>query len=203
MMTRGVRVVVTFAVTAGLGLSVASAAAPQSRSPASAAEAALDEVVAAQMAEAGIMGLAAALVVDRRVAWMKGYGFAHYRRTRPFIALLNGGEVQGTRILDAGMAAEMLRFQFTDADHPENYPASEGNSGLFWRTKLNGTRIGHGGNDPGIQTEMFADLSREVGVILFSNTSLSGSDRRAFSAILEALWDHAESLRAADRSKVK
>jgi CubicO group peptidase (beta-lactamase class C family) len=113
-----------------------------------------------------------------------------------FIALLNGGEHQGTRILDAGMAAEMLRFQFTDANRPQNYPAADGNSGLFWRTKYNGTRVGHGGNDPGLQTEMLADLAREVGVILFMNTSLGETDRRASAAIFDALWKYAESLRA-------
>jgi CubicO group peptidase (beta-lactamase class C family) len=112
-----------------------------------------------------------------------------------FIALLNGGEAQGVRILDAGMAAEMQRFQFTDASRPENYPAAEGNSGLFWRTKFNGTRIGHGGNDPGLQTEMLSDLAKEVGVVLFMNTSLSGADARASSAIFDALWEYAESLR--------
>ncbi len=112
-----------------------------------------------------------------------------------FIALLNDGEYQGTRILDAGMAAEMLRFQFTDANRPENFPAADGNSGLFWRTKLNGTRIGHGGSDPGLQTEMLSDLSREVGVILFSNTSLSGPEERVPWVILDALWKHGESLR--------
>ena len=116
-----------------------------------------------------------------------------------FIALLNGGESQGVRILDAGMAAEMQRFQFTDANRPENYPAEEGNSGLFWRTKFNGTRVGHGGNDPGLQAEMLSDLDKEVGVVLFSNTSLSGSEGRAFNTIFDALWKYAESLRAAGR----
>ena len=113
-----------------------------------------------------------------------------------FAALLHGGEYRGTRILEAGMAAEMVRFQFTDGNRPENYPAAEGNSGLFWRTKFNGTRVGHGGNDPGVQTEMLADPSGTIGVVLFSNTSLGGTDARAFYAIFEALWKHAESLRA-------
>jgi CubicO group peptidase (beta-lactamase class C family) len=36
------------------------------------------------MADAGIMGVAAAVIVDDEVAWMKGYGFADYARTRPF-----------------------------------------------------------------------------------------------------------------------
>lgn len=112
-----------------------------------------------------------------------------------FVALLNGGVYQGARILDAPMAAEMQRFQFTDANRPENYPAAEGNSGLFWRTKFNGQRVGHGGNDPGLQTEMLADLDGRVGVIMFLNTSLSGQDTRASAAIFDALWQYAESLR--------
>lgn len=112
-----------------------------------------------------------------------------------FIALLSGGEYQGARILDSGSTAEMLRFQFTDANRPENFPAADGNSGLFWRTKFNGTRVGHGGNDPGIQTEMLSDLSKEVGVILFVNTSLSGPDQRASSAIFDALWKYAVTLK--------
>lgn len=116
-----------------------------------------------------------------------------------FIALLNGGEYQGARILDSGSTAEMLHFQFTDANRPENYPAADGNSGLFWRTKFNGTRIGHGGNDPGIQTEMLSDLSKEVGVILFVNTSLSESDQAASSAIFDALWEHAVTLKKAEQ----
>lgn len=113
-----------------------------------------------------------------------------------FIALLNGGESQGVRILDAGMAAEMQRFQFTDVNHPENYPPTEGNSGLFWRTKFNGTRVGHGGNDPGLQTEMLSDLDKGVGVIFFMNTSLGGPEARAASTIFDAIWKYGESLRA-------
>ena len=46
-----------------------------------------------------------------------------------FIALLDRGAYQGTRILDAELAAEMTRFQFSDANRPENFPAEEGNSG--------------------------------------------------------------------------
>ena len=114
-----------------------------------------------------------------------------------FIALLDDGQHAGVRILDEEKAAEMLRFQFTDANRPQNYPATEGNSGLFWRTKFDGTRVGHGGNDPGLQTDMLADTARNVGVILFVNTSLSGNERRAYGAIFDALWKHGESLRQA------
>lgn len=93
-----------------------------------------------------------------------------------FIAMLNGGTYQSTRILDARMTAEMVRFQFSDANRPENFPAADGNSGLFWRTKFNGTK---------------------VGVIFFMNTLLAGPDQRASSAIFNALWEWAESLRPA------
>src|SRR5262245_55224903 len=54
-------------------------------------------------------------------------------------ALLEDGSYHGARILDGKSAAEMKRFQFTDANRPRNFPATEGNSGLFWRTKFNGT----------------------------------------------------------------
>jgi CubicO group peptidase (beta-lactamase class C family) len=112
--------------------------------------------------------------------------------SRFFIALLDGGAYQGTRILDAALVAEMTRFQFSDVNRPENFPAEEGNSGLFWRTKFNGTRVGHGGNDPGLAAEMEADLAHENGIILFCNTSLSGPDLRSFIEILNGLWAYAE-----------
>lgn len=116
-----------------------------------------------------------------------------------FAALLGGGAHGGVRILDAEAAKEMVRFQFTDANRPENLPASAGNSGLFWRTKFNGTRVGHGGSDPGLHTEMLADLDHEIGVVLFVNTSLSGDEQEAVSVIFDAVWKHAESLHAQQR----
>ena len=114
-----------------------------------------------------------------------------------FVALLNDGEANGVRILDTASAMEMQRFQFSAANHPENYPATEGNSGLFWRTKFNGELVGHGGNDPGIQTEMLSNRAREVGLILFINTSLTGPDQQASVAIFDALWQHALALKIA------
>jgi CubicO group peptidase (beta-lactamase class C family) len=114
-----------------------------------------------------------------------------------FVALLNDGEANGVRILDTASAMEMQRFQFSAANHPENYPATEGNSGLFWRTKFNGELVGHGGNDPGIQTEMLSNRAREVGLILFINTSLTGPDQKASVAIFDALWQHALALKIA------
>jgi len=36
------------------------------------------------MDDAGVMGFSAAVIVDKRMVWMKGYGFMDWQRTRPF-----------------------------------------------------------------------------------------------------------------------
>lgn len=117
-----------------------------------------------------------------------------------FIALLNGGVYEGTRILDKRHAEEMLRFQYTASDKPRNVDLHEENSGLFWATKMNVTRIGHGGSDPGIRTAMLSNLSRDVGVIFFTNTSLSGEGARHYATILRELWNYAETLKSQEHS---
>ncbi len=116
-----------------------------------------------------------------------------------FIALLNDGTYQGTRLLDQSSVDEMLRFQYTDTNKPENidFQQDPKNSGIFWSTKFNVTRIGHGGSDPGVQTEMLANLSKDIGVILFSNTSLAGEELGPFYAIFRELWKHGETLKNA------
>jgi len=116
-----------------------------------------------------------------------------------FAALLHEGEYGGVRIMDAEATKEMVRFQFTDANRPENFPATAGNSGLFWRTKFNGTRVGHGGSDPGVHTEMLADVDHKIGVVLFVNTSLSGNEQEAVSIIFDAVWKHAEAVASQKR----
>lgn len=116
--------------------------------------------------------------------------------SRFFMALLNGGEYAGNRVLDADSAAQMLQFQFTESNKPDNVLLAEKNSGIFWQSMFNVTRMGHGGSDPGVQTTMLADLSGKTGVILFINTSVSGADLVKSNAIFDALWKHAESLGA-------
>jgi CubicO group peptidase (beta-lactamase class C family) len=116
-----------------------------------------------------------------------------------FIALLNQGEYQGTHILQKQTANEMLRFEYTADNKPENVELNEKNSGIFWQSKFNVTRMGHGGSDPGLKTEMLTDLSKNIGVILFTNTSLDDQGMRAYSAIFEALWKQAEAMKAAGK----
>ncbi|GAB3355690.1 serine hydrolase domain-containing protein [Lysobacter tyrosinilyticus] len=122
--------------------------------------------------------------------------------SRFFIALLNDGQYEGGRILAPSTTAEMLRFQYTPANKPDNVSLAEKNSGIFWSTKFNVTRIGHGGSDPGVRTEMLSDLSRRVGVILFTNTSVSGPEAKVYPALMDDLWKYAVTLRADQASGI-
>ncbi len=118
-----------------------------------------------------------------------------------FICLLNGGEFNGVRILKNESVREMVEFQFTASTKPENVNLDEINSGIFWATKRNVTRIGHAGTDPGVRTEMLSNLSKEVGVILFVNTEIitnSGeNDFKAFFSISDEIWKYALTLKDA------
>ena len=116
--------------------------------------------------------------------------------SRFFIALLDGGQYEGTRILDEASTAEMLRLQYTEANKPDNVILAEKNSGLFWSTKFDTTMIGHGGSDPGVRTEMLSNLSKDVALIIFVNTSLSGPEAKVYNDLFKDLWQHAEALKA-------
>jgi CubicO group peptidase (beta-lactamase class C family) len=111
-----------------------------------------------------------------------------------FIALLNDGEYGGARILKKKSVEEMLRFQYTKSNKPDNVNLNgedSVNSGIFWATKYDVTRIGHNGSDPGVRTMMLSDPAKEVGVILFTNTSLCDQEMEGYGAIFDALWKHA------------
>lgn len=100
-----------------------------------------------------------------------------------FIALLNEGVYNGTAILKKESVREMQRFRFTPENKPENVEIEKLNSGIFWATKQNVTKMGHSGTDPGVKTEMLCDLSKEVGVILFTNTTIE--DKNLFKYYLQ------------------
>jgi CubicO group peptidase (beta-lactamase class C family) len=119
-----------------------------------------------------------------------------------FLTLLNDGEYEGVRVLERDSVEEMLRYQYTEASKPDNVNLTgedSVNSGIFWATKRDGTRIGHNGSDPGVRTVMLSDLRREVGVILFSNTSLCDHEMKAYFAVVEELWKHGTALKDAAR----
>ncbi len=108
-----------------------------------------------------------------------------------FIALLNDGKYQRARILKKKTAQEMLRFQHDAANKPENVKLEKLNSGLFWATKMGATRIGHNGSDPGVRTFMLSDLTKEVGVILFFNTSLTEEEEGKYFEFYDELYKYA------------
>jgi CubicO group peptidase (beta-lactamase class C family) len=113
-----------------------------------------------------------------------------------FIALLNEGKYNETRILKQETAKEMLEFQFTETNKPENINLKEPNknSGIFWATKRDVTLIGHGGSDFGVSTDMFCDLKKEVGVIVFSNTGEASTYH-----IYNELWKYGELIKESQK----
>lgn len=116
--------------------------------------------------------------------------------SRFFKALINDGQYNGVSILKEERMKEMLKFQFTESNKPENINLKEPNknSGIFWTTKRDVTLIGHGGTDDGVKTEMFCNLSKDIGVILFSNTG-----RVSVTSIYNELWEHAERIKESQK----
>ncbi|MCD9856731.1 beta-lactamase family protein [Epilithonimonas sp. JDS] len=116
--------------------------------------------------------------------------------SRFFITLLNDGKYNNTRLLKKELAEEMLRFHFTKSNKPDNVKPDKLNSGIFWATKMGGTRIGHNGSDPGVRTFMLSDLNKEVAVIVSFNTLLGEADEDKFFDIYEDLYKYGFELRS-------
>jgi len=112
-----------------------------------------------------------------------------------FISLLNEGNYKKTRILKKESVDEMLRFQYTETNKPDNVKLNRVNQGIFWATKLSTTRIGHNGSDPGVRTFMLSDLNKEFAVIVFFNTSLDEKGEEIFFNIYEELYKYANELK--------
>jgi CubicO group peptidase (beta-lactamase class C family) len=81
---------------------------------------------------------------------------------RFLLAFMNGGELEGTRILKADTVTQMRTPQ---------YPMIDPTIGIIWFTFMLGPDvvIGHEGGDPGTSTLMYFRPSDNVGVILLSN----------------------------------
>ncbi len=107
---------------------------------------------------------------------------------------------KGVRILDKESVDEMLRFQYSPANKPDNVKLiGDGlvNSGIFWATKESLARIGHNGADPGPVTMMLSDVDKQIGVILFVNTAVRQEDGEAYWAIFDYLWQLGVALKGA------
>jgi hypothetical protein len=54
--------------------------------------------------------------------------------TKFFISLLNEGKYKKTRILKKETVEEMIRFQYTELNKPDNIKLNKVNQGIFWAT---------------------------------------------------------------------
>jgi CubicO group peptidase (beta-lactamase class C family) len=77
------------------------------------------------------------------------------------LAIMNGGEYKGVRILKESTLNMMLKPQI------EEYKSQ----GLCWEHLDFKSLWGHSGGDPGVNTYMFFDPSTRVGVITFQNNN--------------------------------
>ncbi|WP_162391453.1 serine hydrolase domain-containing protein [Spirosoma endbachense] len=97
------------------------------------------------------------------------------------VALLNGGELNGKRILKKQTVEKMLSLQLADNTH----------QGLTWHTRAlsDGTNLwGHSGGDPGITTFLFFNPIDKIGVITFQNAATGGT----FPLIVNKLYNLAK-----------
>lgn len=86
-------------------------------------------------------------------------------------AFMNGGILQGRRILSAALVAQMGRVQV---------PHLDPNLGLVWYYyNVGGYRVlGHEGAEIGVGTDMFFRPHDRVGALVFSNTSADDEGRQ-------------------------
>ena len=76
--------------------------------------------------------------------------------------VLNGGELNGQRILKKSTLNQMLQLQG---------PADD-KQGIGWRYTGMGTIWGHGGDDPGVQTGLYLDVEKKLGMVMIKNSNV-------------------------------
>jgi CubicO group peptidase (beta-lactamase class C family) len=79
-------------------ISSPAASQVEPRQPSAGTAREIDRFIEQRMGEAGIAGIGAAMIVGRKVAWMKGYGFADKSRAVPFTpdTVMNIGSISKT-----------------------------------------------------------------------------------------------------------
>jgi CubicO group peptidase (beta-lactamase class C family) len=83
------------------------------------------------------------------------------------LAHMNGGELEGVRILEEGTIAEIFSQQLDPSRIEDNRFVQ----GLTWRQREDevGPAWGHSGGDPGVRTRVLFDIDGRSGVIVFAN----------------------------------
>lgn len=174
-----------------------AAAAESVRAPTPRASQAIDGFIAKRMDEAGIMGLGAAIIVDGKVVWTKGYGFADKANALPFTpdTVMNIGSIsktftgvalmrsvqEGKLALDENINA-YLPFKVVNP-HSPNVPITlrqlaAHTSGITDAEPAYRDSYHFGGDAP----------------------SLSDQETRHDVAVFKELWKHAEELKSGQRA---
>lgn len=94
-------------------------------------------------------------------------------------AMMNGGQLNGTRILETKTLNAMLEPQFPDA--PKKQP-----QGLFWTFKKGGL-IGHAGGDPGAGSYLYWNPDTHIGAVVMFNTALTEKNSSGVANILKTI----------------
>jgi len=116
--------------------------------------------------------------------------------SRFLAAMINAGEIEGTRIVGSNPLKSMFQPQFTRGQVLESV-AEDGVSrqAITWsyRSDINGdTVVGHSGGDPGVTTHAYFYPATGKGAILLVNTSSEmDSFNQAVTAMIRALLDAA------------
>jgi CubicO group peptidase (beta-lactamase class C family) len=107
--------------------------------------------------------------------------------SRFLIAIMQGGVLDGTRILEQATIETMLTPQV---------PAIAPTQMVYWyQTEIDGrTVIGHNGGDDGVATEMFFDPELRIGVILLMNVDRTTVVEDAAAKIEVLLFERAAEL---------
>jgi CubicO group peptidase (beta-lactamase class C family) len=93
--------------------------------------------------------------------------------------IMNGGQLNSTRILETKTLAAMLEPQFPDA--PKEEP-----QGLFWTFKKGGL-IGHAGGDPGTGSYLYWNPETHIGAVVMFNTAITEKNSSGVANILKTI----------------
>lgn len=110
------------------------------------------------------------------------------------LMIINGGELNGQRIIQSSSVKEMFRHQFISSSSPLNFDTAHFNQGIFWHIEKNDEArylIGHSGGDPGVTSYMYYSPFTKAGVILLINKSLSQNENKIIKDIICRLWKFA------------
>ncbi len=114
------------------------------------------------------------------------------------IAIMNGGVLDGERILDAQSVSMMLAPQKLGYDRiPNLRPVQDQALGFVYEipasVDASTVFIGHNGGDPGTNTFMYFDPESEVGIIYFTNADVySAAHIHAIQTIIRSMIVNAE-----------